>query len=140
MKERNGALQPLLDEVETDQAQEELEEIMNINHKIKIDVISALYAKSILGAVLRRYFIILQFLDGQKVQFLHLRGDGFKGKNQKLVSYPDNIPSAIRLIPHGLNIPVPLPPTELQKISRYIRSQIEKRDFCSSRYLQAYEG
>ncbi|GFW83423.1 hypothetical protein TNCV_2545211 [Trichonephila clavipes] len=36
-------------------------------------------------------------------------------KNLKLISYPDNIPSAIYLVPHGPNIPMPLPPTELQK-------------------------
>ncbi|GFU77564.1 hypothetical protein TNCV_3499371 [Trichonephila clavipes] len=42
-------------------------------------------------------------------------------KNQKLVSYPDNIPSTIHLIPHGTNIPVPLPPNKLLKVSRYIK-------------------
>ncbi|GFX75525.1 hypothetical protein TNCV_4714321 [Trichonephila clavipes] len=35
----------------------------------------------------------------------------YNHKNQNLVSFPDNIPSAIRLIPHGPNIPVSLPPT-----------------------------
>ncbi|GFY25904.1 hypothetical protein TNCV_1916541 [Trichonephila clavipes] len=32
-----------------------------------------------------------------------------------MISYPDNIPSAIRLVPDGPNIPMPLPPTEMQK-------------------------
>ncbi|GFX65028.1 hypothetical protein TNCV_451661 [Trichonephila clavipes] len=34
-------------------------------------------------------------------------------KNQRLISFPDNIPSAIRLVPHGSNIPVLLPPAML---------------------------
>ncbi len=45
----------------------------------------------------------------------HVRG--YNRKNQKLISYPDNIPSAIRPVPHGLDVPVPLPPTELPVIT-----------------------
>ncbi|GFS90390.1 hypothetical protein TNCV_4096241 [Trichonephila clavipes] len=37
----------------------------------------------------------------------------YNSKNQKLISYPDNIPSAIYPVPHGPNMPVPLSPTEL---------------------------
>ncbi|GFV69778.1 hypothetical protein TNCV_1345541 [Trichonephila clavipes] len=64
----------------------------------------------------------------------------YNRKNQKLISYPDNIPSNIRLVPHGPNIPVPLPPTESQKIPRYIRSQVDRKNLCWSTYSQAYEG
>ncbi|GFT57951.1 hypothetical protein TNCV_2768591 [Trichonephila clavipes] len=49
----------------------------------------------------------------------------YNPNNQKLISYPENIPSVICLVPHGPNIPVSLPPTELQKISRNIRSQVD---------------
>ncbi|GFT22422.1 hypothetical protein TNCV_3273931 [Trichonephila clavipes] len=61
-------------------------------------------------------------------------------KNQKLISCPDNKSSAIHFVPHGNNIPVPLPPTKLQKIPRYIRSQVDQGNLCWSRYWQAYEG
>ncbi|GFV83884.1 transposable element Tcb2 transposase [Trichonephila clavipes] len=65
----------------------------------------------------------------------------YNRKNQKLISYPDNNPSAIRLVPHEPNIPVTLPPTELQKISGYIRSQVDReKNLCWSKYSQAYGG
>ena len=38
---------------------------------------------------------------------------GYNRKNKKSISYPENIPSAIRPVPHGPDIPVPTPPTEL---------------------------
>ncbi|GFX66985.1 hypothetical protein TNCV_4181101 [Trichonephila clavipes] len=59
-------------------------------------------------------------------------------KNKKLIFYPD--PSAIRPVPHGPNIPVFLPPTELQKIPRCIQSHADRGNLCWSRYSQAYEG
>ncbi|GFV69892.1 hypothetical protein TNCV_1982591 [Trichonephila clavipes] len=61
-------------------------------------------------------------------------------KNQKLLSYPDNISSVIRLVPIGSNIQVPLPPADLRKISRYIRSQVDRGNLSWSRYSQAYKG
>ncbi|GFX64933.1 hypothetical protein TNCV_450711 [Trichonephila clavipes] len=64
----------------------------------------------------------------------------YNSKNKKLISYPDNIPSAKRFFFHKPCIPVPLPPTELQKIYRYIRSQVDRKNFCWSRYSQAYDG
>ncbi|GFW27780.1 hypothetical protein TNCV_766611 [Trichonephila clavipes] len=73
-------------------------------------------------------------------QKLSRPGKMYNHKNQKLVFYPDNIPSAIRLVPRGSDNPVPLPPTELQKISRYIRSQVDRWNLCWSRYSQTYEG
>ncbi|GFX03766.1 hypothetical protein TNCV_2113381 [Trichonephila clavipes] len=42
----------------------------------------------------------------------------YNRSNQKPICYPDNIPSALRLVPHGPNVSVPLLPNELQKISR----------------------
>ncbi|GFY17575.1 hypothetical protein TNCV_3519301 [Trichonephila clavipes] len=53
-------------------------------------------------------------------------------KNQKLISYPDNIPSAICLISHGPNIQVPFPPTELQKISRLYAVKLTEGIFVDS--------
>ncbi|GFU69500.1 integrase catalytic domain-containing protein [Trichonephila clavipes] len=47
----------------------------------------------------------------------------YNRKNKKLISYTDNIPSAIHIVPHTRNIPVPLPPSEMQTISRDFYSQ-----------------
>ncbi|GFU13552.1 hypothetical protein NPIL_689591 [Nephila pilipes] len=45
---------------------------------------------------------------------------GYIRKNKKkLISYPDNIPSAIQTTPHGLNVVVPLPPIEFIAIHRF---------------------
>ncbi|GFV47835.1 hypothetical protein TNCV_843141 [Trichonephila clavipes] len=62
------------------------------------------------------------------VSFVPVVSMGITVKNQKLISYPDNIPSVIRLVPHGHNIPVPLPSTELQKISRWRGHRGKKKD------------
>ncbi|GFS78277.1 hypothetical protein TNCV_3172261 [Trichonephila clavipes] len=42
-------------------------------------------------------------------------GVEYNRKNQKLIFYPDNVPSAMHFVLHGPNILVTLPPTELQK-------------------------
>ncbi|GFS29443.1 hypothetical protein NPIL_205171 [Nephila pilipes] len=44
----------------------------------------------------------------------HVRG--YNRKNQNLISYPDKITSVIHPVPYGLNVTVPLPPTELPVI------------------------
>ncbi|GFX87089.1 uncharacterized protein TNCV_2151431 [Trichonephila clavipes] len=43
-----------------------------------------------------------------------------------MLSYPNSSPSAIRHLPHGHDIPMPLPPTELQKFSRIAMNKLEK--------------
>jgi hypothetical protein len=40
---------------------------------------------------------------------------GFNTKNKKEITYP-NLPSAIRLVPHGPDIPVPNPPKQLHTL------------------------
>ncbi|GFS79987.1 hypothetical protein TNCV_751141 [Trichonephila clavipes] len=60
---------------------------------------------------------------------------GYDRKNKRLISFLD-FPSAIRLVPHGPNIPVPLPPTKFQKLFRYIQSQVDRENLCYSRYSQ----
>ncbi|GFT97815.1 uncharacterized protein TNCV_4587241 [Trichonephila clavipes] len=63
----------------------------------------------------------------------------FKTNGPYLKNSP-RIPSAIRFVPDGPIIPVPLPPTELQKISTFLRSQVDRGNLCWSRYSQANEG
>ncbi|GFW87906.1 uncharacterized protein TNCV_1360101 [Trichonephila clavipes] len=41
---------------------------------------------------------------------------GFNLKNRRGISYPTIIRSAIRLVPHGLDLPIPLPPDTLDNI------------------------
>ena len=53
--------------------------------------------------------------DGCYFRSCHVRV--YNGNNQKIISYPDNIPSVIRPVSHGPDVPVPLPPTELPVIS-----------------------
>lgn len=41
---------------------------------------------------------------------------GYNRKTRKQIFYPDNISSVIRPVPHGIDVPVPLPPAQLPVI------------------------
>ncbi|GFX76839.1 hypothetical protein TNCV_1952801 [Trichonephila clavipes] len=54
---------------------------------------------------------------------------GYNRKNQTLISYSDNISSAIHLVPHEPNMPVPLSPTDLQKFLNISEAKLTKGIF-----------